>query len=403
MKLIQKQTINKILPTAQLLFKKGGMIPKYQIGAYFVPYRTNHGISFMGRGSGEPYSSQEVKDWLKEHGLKFTDQQFDNWVVKSNPISYTEYLNWNKTQPTQNRTNSTNKFQWNNKYWAKIGNKYKGLGYNDYMQEFNKWFNQQNFNSLEKDNRNYIAKQNWDRYVKLGYNKPVNTFNEVVVTPEKGSKTDDLNDNTSLAQTNEWKTKYEQVLKELQELKNSTKVETPAKTETPIVEESKNGNTYESIVEANTNLAKNRIFNSGWRGAFKDTLNQALMTPDYYNNGEGTQVFDFELPDGTVVNYDYLSGNGMLNKHGLLKAGAMRKLAKNFKQQGRNIAQQRYVGVGNQQILPNAAPVTNIVDTYEPNYGIRMIGTTTPILGPDWNGMKNEVEKYQQKEPDITV
>lgn len=161
--------------------------------------------------------------------------------------------------------------------------------------------------------------------------------------------------------------------------------------------------TYSDILSQNTDTIKNRIFNSGWRGAFKDTLNQALMTPDYYNNGEGTQVFDFELPDGTVVNYDYLSGNGMLNKHGLLKAGAMRKLAKNFKQQGRNIAQQRYVGVGNQQVLPNAAPVTNIVDTYEPNYGIRMIGTTTPILGPDWNGMKNEVEKYQQKEPDITV
>ena len=27
-----------------------------------------------------------------------------------------------------------------------------------------------------------------------------------------------------------------------------------------------------------------------------------------------------------------------------------------------------------------------------------MIGATAPALGPDWNGMKNEVEKYQQKE-----
>ena len=76
----------------------------------------------------------------------------------------------------------------------------------------------------------------------------------------------------------------------------------------------------------------------------------------------------------------------------------MRKLAKNFKQQGRNIAQQRYAGIGNQQILNNSAPVVNIADTYEPNYGIKMIGATTPALGPDWNGMKNEVEKYQQKE-----
>ena len=161
--------------------------------------------------------------------------------------------------------------------------------------------------------------------------------------------------------------------------------------------------TYSDILLKNTDIIKNKIFNSGWRGAFKDSLNRALMTPDYYNNGDGTQVYDFQLPDGTIVNYDYLSENEMLNKHGLLKAGAMRKLAKNFKQQGRNIAQQRYIGIGNQQILNNSTPVVNIADTYEPNYGIKMIGATTPALGPDWNGMKNEVEKYQQKEPDITV
>lgn len=114
--------------------------------------------------------------------------------------------------------------------------------------------------------------------------------------------------------------------------------------------------TYSDILSQNTDIIKNKIFNSGWRGAFKDSLNRALMTPDYYNNGDGTQVYDFELPDGTIINYDYLSGNGLLNKHGLLKAGAMRKLAKNFRQQGRNIAQQRYVGIGNQQISPNATP-----------------------------------------------
>lgn len=270
--------------------------------------------------------------------------------------------------------NSANKFQWNNKYWAKIGNKYRGLGYNEYMQEFNKWFDQQNFNPLEKDNRNYIAKQNWNRYVKLGYNKPINTLNEVVVTPEKNPKADYLSDNTqALAYTppasaesdlSENSPLVQEFLKKngyvkstsTDASKNGNTAEN-AKSEHEIIKpEEQKQVTYSDILLQNTNLVKNRIFNSGWRGAFKDRLDEALQTPDYYNNGEGTQVFDFELPDGTIINYDYLSGNGLLNKHGLLKAGAMRKLAKNFKQQGRNIAQQRYVGIGNQQISPNATP-----------------------------------------------
>lgn len=135
--------------------------------------------------------------------------------------------------------------------------------------------------------------------------------------------------------------------------KNGNIVETiKPKPETTKPEEQKQV-TYSDVLLQNTDTIKNRIFNSGWRGAFKDSLNRALMTPDYYNNGDGTQVFDFELPDGTIVNYDYLSGNGMLNRRGLLKAGAMRKLVKNFKQQGRNIAQQRYVGVGLNPIQTN--------------------------------------------------
>ena len=299
--------------------------------------------------------------------------------------------------------NHSNKFQWNNKYWAKIGNKYKGLGYNEYMQEFNKWFDQQNFNSLEKDNRNYIAKQNWDKYVKLGYNKPVNTLNDAIVTPAKPKQTPPTNEKFDLSENNplvqEFLNKNGYVKSTPTDVsKNGNTAETvKSKPETTNPEEQKQV-TYSDILLKNTDTVKNRIFNSGWRGAFKDSLNRALQTTDYYNNGEGTQVFDFESPDGTIINYEYLSENGMLNKHGLLKAGAMRKLAKNFKQQGRNIAQQRYTGIGNQQILNNSTPVVNIADTYEPNYGIKMIGATTPALGPDWNGMKNEVEKYQQKE-----
>lgn len=299
--------------------------------------------------------------------------------------------------------NHSNKFQWNNKYWAKIGNKYKGLGYNEYMQEFNKWFDQQNFNSLEKDNRNYIAKQNWDKYVKLGYNKPVNTLNDAIVTPAKPKQTPPTNEKFDLSENNplvqEFLNKNGYVKSTPTDVsKNGNTAETvKSKPETTNPEEQKQV-TYSDILLKNTDTVKNRIFNSGWRGAFKDSLNRALQTTDYYNNGEGTQVFDFESPDGTIINYEYLSENGMLNKHGLLKAGAMRKLAKNFKQQGRNIAQQRYAGIGNQQILNNSTPVVNIADTYEPNYGIKMIGATTPALGSDWNGMKNEVEKYQQKE-----
>ena len=374
------------------IFKEGGMIPKYQVGAYFVPYKDGRNTNIMGRGSGKHYTAQEVKDWLREHNIEITDKQFDNWLVNSNPISYTEYLNWNKSQPTQD---NTNKFQWNNKYWSKISNKYKGLGYNEYMQEFNKWFDQQNFNSLEKDNRNYIAKQNWDRYVKLGYNKPVNTLNDAIVTPAKPKQKPPTNEQFDLNKNG--------YVKSTPTDTGKNTAETVKPESETIKPEKQKQVTYSDILLKNTDIIKNKIFNSGWRGAFKDSLNRALMTPDYYNNGDGTQVYDFQLPDGTIVNYDYLSENEMLNKHGLLKAGAMRKLAKNFKQQGRNIAQQRYIGIGNQQILNNSTPVVNIADTYEPNYGIKMIGATTPTLGPDWNGMKNEVEKYQQKEPDITV
>ena len=350
------------------IFKEGGLIPKYYDGRQIwwnTGYRGQARYTNKKEAAADyanyiinshkydyylkPYSSIYDPKYIDKNKFMSSNdfiRNFEQWL-KNRYTSYGDVYQWSSQQQTQQKTQTkTNKFQWNNNYWAKIGDKYRGLGYNEYMQEFNKWFDQQNFNTLEKDNKNYIAKQNWDKYVKLGYNKPVNTLNDAIVTPAESKQTPptdeefDLSENNPLVQ--EFLNKNGYVKSTPTDVsKNGNTAETVKLESETIKPDEQKQVTYSDILLQNTDTIKNRIFNSGWRGAFKDSLNRALMTPDYYNNGDGTQVYDFELPDGTIVNYDYLSGNGMLNRHGLLKAGAMRKLAKNFKQQGRNIAQQR--------------------------------------------------------------
>ena len=235
-----------------------------------------------------------------------------------------------------NIKNLSNKFQWNNKYWAKIGNKYKGLGYNEYMQEFNKWFDQQNFNSLEKDNRNYIAKQNWNKYVKLGYNKPVNVINDAIVTSNKyseDSEDDYLNNNNippvappvqssqqgftpeqffdTLFGNQEYARKFKQFLGIPD---TSTESETTVKQpETP---------TYESLVKVNTASMNDNINSGNFRRQYRKAFNEALLNGTIYgaNNPNGTLVFD----SNAVMGYDEESGNpiyataaNIMQKYGL--------------------------------------------------------------------------------------
>lgn len=175
--------------------------------------------------------------------------------------------------------------------------------------------------------------------------------------------------------SNEWETKYndlntkyEQVLKELQELKNPTKPTETTEQQEPV--------TYKQILAQNNNTIGNRIKNSAFRGEVKDALNQALQSTDYYNNGQGSKVFDFELPDGTVVDYNYLADNGLLNRKGLLKAGAMRKIARNYKNAGIEIARQRMLGSLGSEI--NTINGGNPVIPFVNNQIIQM----DPILRP---------------------
>ena len=325
------------------IFKEGGIIPKYQVGAYFVPYKDGSNTNIMGRSSGKRYTQQEVKDWLKNHGIKITDEQFTNWFTKSNPISYTEYLNWNKSQPTQDKTN---KFQWNNNYWAKIGNKYKGLGYNEYMQEFNKWFDQQNFNTLEKDNRNYIAKQNWDKYVKFGYNKPVNTLNDAIVTPAETKQTlptneeFDLSENDPLVQKFLKDNGYTKASIETPEYQNGMRyVYNNGKfelipTEPETVGKQSEAPTYESLVQANTTAFNNGMNSAHWRRNFRKSFNNALLNGDMYGiNPNGSQVFDI---NGMNVSEMIQNIGGLDPRKGLTRRG-MRLLKKQQKAYNENI------------------------------------------------------------------
>ena len=362
------------------IFKEGGMIPKYQIGSQIW---WNTGYRGQARYANKKEAAADYANYI------INSHKYDYYLKPYSSIYDPRYIDKNKFM-------SSNDFIRNFEQWLK--NRYTSYG--DVYQWSPQQQTQQKTQIDAKTPRTNTGFST-DRFdfeehpmesAKKRYNGSSVTSDIQVKPPVQTPPTNekfDLNKNGYVKST------------PTDTGKNTAETVKP-ESETIKPEEQKQV-TYSDILLKNTDIIKNKIFNSGWRGAFKDSLNRALMTPDYYNNGDGTQVYDFQLPDGTIVNYDYLSENEMLNKHGLLKAGAMRKLAKNFKQQGRNIAQQRYIGIGNQQILNNSTPVVNIADTYEPNYGIKMIGATTPTLGPDWNGMKNEVEKYQQKEPDITV
>ena len=226
--------------------------------------------------------------------------------------------------------NHLNKFQWNNKYWAKIGNKYKGLGYNEYMQEFNKWFDQQNFNSLEKDNRNYIAKQNWDKYVKLGYNKPINVLNDVIVTSNKDSEDSKdyyLNNNIPPVQSSQQGFTPEQFFDTLfgnQEYAKKFKqfLGIPdTSTEPETVGKQPEAPTYESLVKVNTASMNGNINSGNFRRQYRKAFNEALLNNTIYgkNNPNGTLVFDSNV----IMGYDesgnpiYATADNIMQKYGL--------------------------------------------------------------------------------------
>lgn len=147
--------------------------------------------------------------------------------------------------------------------------------------------------------------------------------------------------------------------------------------------------TYEQVLKNNTDAISDRIGSSAFRGAYRDAINKALKTKDYYYKGQGSQIFDFKLPDGTVVDFDYLNNkeNNLLNRKGLLKAGAMRKLAKRYNNAGVDIARQRMLG-----------PI-----------GVSTIGVTSPAVsqpsnqGPDLGGMQAEVNKYAEQERELEL
>lgn len=369
------------------IFKEGGLIPKYYDGRQIW---WNTGYRGQARYANKKEAAADYANYI------INSHKYDYYLKPYSSIYDPRYIDKNKFM-------SSNDFIRNFEQWLK--NRYTSYG--DVYQWSPQQQTQQKTQTVAKTPRTNA--EDFDEHpmeaARKRYNGSPVTSDAQVKPPVQTPPTDeefDLSENNPRVQEFLNKNGYVK-LTPTDVSKNGNTAETVKPESETIKPEEQKQVTYSDILLQNTDIIKNRIFNSGWRGAFKDSLNRALMTPDYYNNGDGTQVYDFELPDGTIVNYDYLSENEMLNKHGLLKAGAMRKLAKNFKQQGRNIAQQRYIGIGNQQILNNSTPVVNIADTYEPNYGIKMIGATTPALGPDWNGMKNEVEKYQQKEPDITV
>lgn len=134
--------------------------------------------------------------------------------------------------------------------------------------------------------------------------------------------------------SNEWETKYndlntkyEQVLKELNELKNPTK---PAET----IEEPKNGNTYESLVQANTAAFNNGINSAYWRRNFRKSFNNALLNGNMYGiNPNGSQVFDI---NGMNVSEMIQNIGGLDPRKGLTRRG-MRLLKKQQKAYNGNI------------------------------------------------------------------
>ena len=366
------------------IFKEGGMIPKYQLGRHiwrsYFDYDPNKGV-FIGKKTKneykalDAYNKMRLENWSKSyddfydlnnyhstHKSKyvFTPNIQTNYSQQQQLIDYAKRTGINindVVQPTTKiyTSNNSNSFQWKPEFWAKIGNFHKGIKTpEEYGKYFDEWFKISGINPKYRDE---VFKKNWEQYQKLGFSKLPSSANNRFVPKQTSPASEefDLSENNPLVQ--EFLNKNGYVKSTPTDVsKNGNTAETIKPEPETIKPEEQKQVTYSDILLQNTDTIKNSIFNSGWRGAFKDSLNRALQTPDYYNNGEGTQVFDFELPDGTIINYDYLSGNGLLNKHGLLKAGAMRKLAKNFRQQGRNIAQQRYVGIDNQQISPNATP-----------------------------------------------
>ena len=318
------------------IYKEGGMIPKYQSGGPLNRYfRAGNDGYYYGTKSGKKYTAQDAARWLTQNHIgNYNAQSFAREFDRQNPQQQQSSNNFFSTigRGLSGYIQDIFTYQGNGNAFMKLttpGQLYL-LGKNMYeasqSEEKPQQQTQQRTQTVARTPRPNTGFST-DRFdfeehpmeaARKRYNGSPVTSDVQVKPPVQTPPTDekfDLSENNPLVQEFLNKNGYVKSTP-TDASKNGNIVET-IKSESEITKpEEQKQVTYSDILLQNTDTIKNRIFNSGWRGAFKDSLNRALQTPDYYNNGEGTQVYDFELPDGTIVNYDYLSKNEMLNKHG---------------------------------------------------------------------------------------
>ena len=318
------------------IYKEGGMIPKYQSGGPLNRYfRAGNDGYYYGTKSGKKYTAQDAARWLTQNHIgNYNAQSFAREFDRQNPQQQQSSNNFFSTigRGLSGYILDIFTYQGNGNAFMKLttpGQLYL-LGKNMYeasqSEEKPQQQTQQRTQTVARTPRPNTGFST-DRFdfeehpmeaARKRYNGSPVTSDVQVKPPVQTPPTDkkfDLSENNPLVQEFLNKNGYVKSTP-TDASKNGNIVETVKSEPETIKPEEQKQVTYSDILLQNTDTIKNRIFNSGWRGAFKDSLNRALQTPDYYNNGEGTQVYDFELPDGTIVNYDYLSKNEMLNKHG---------------------------------------------------------------------------------------
>ena len=318
------------------IYKEGGMIPKYQSGGPLNRYfRAGNDGYYYGTKSGKKYTAQDAARWLTQNHIgNYNAQSFAREFDRQNPQQQQSSNNFFSTigRGLSGYIQDIFTYQGNGNAFMKLttpGQLYL-LGKNMYeasqSEEKPQQQTQQRTQTVARTPRPNTGFST-DRFdfeehpmeaARKRYNGSPVTSDVQVKPPVQTPPTDekfDLSENNPLVQEFLNKNGYVKSTP-TDASKNGNIVETVKSEPETIKPEEQKQVTYSDILLQNTDTIKNRIFNSGWRGAFKDSLNRALQTPDYYNNGEGTQVYDFELPDGTIVNYDYLSKNEMLNKHG---------------------------------------------------------------------------------------